>query len=856
MNRAFLSHSSLDKPLVERVAQKLHSARVLIDRKNFQPGKRLADQIVECLEHSSLFVLFASKSSLASEWVQFEISEAERQAIANRLPSILVVLIDPEIKAEDLPEWMRETLATRQRRTPAIVRAILSRLIELSAVALRPLFFGRETDLSDIAEKVIPTDGSRPPQVLVFSGLLGVGRRTLAKRAITDQLFQQIGPTISLGEHLGADALYLRLVEENRDSINRSQLAKAVGKYVSMSHSERARATLAELETLAEENVVPLVTFSTAPLDEQGRFYPELRELFAAMGESPREPYIICVQSRRPAVGEREFGEARLAEFSVQPIDPSSSRKLLIQRLRMAKIAFNEDQVTRLLPFVEGYPPAIDFGVEYASRYGIDALVSSPNILVDLKVKRFGDLLLALVTDKDEQNVLRRVNLSTGLTLEAVSAIAQLELPAAIEKLNSLLDKSFLGLRDGRYIPIAPLRDSVYRAFGYVEAKEYALLASILKEEYWTVEGSVPPLEIVDLTILSAARGKESDLREFSDIVIPSQIAQIAISAYHSRDYALARGFAERILHTKDATDDLWSIYARALVRLATEENASWEEANRAVGETGNRRMRTYPYLRGFYLWKHGDFEGAVEWFGRALNTGDRRVAVFRDRANCLYHLGRYKEAFADIQAARPGDNKFILDLAAAIAIRSKNFKAADEILRDLERVEDKRENFLHRRAMYFAAKRQFELAIKDADEAARRQPPLHEILSSRVDILIELGRYPEAAKALDELEGQFRSKVLRNVRSGLRCKMALRQGDWRTAELLFEKITSPDLDVHQKLLFEILRQKTLDGSLSAKEQEKAKAQLLALSSKIDNIDEAFQRLVDLSLGADDASAQ
>ena len=148
-------------------------------------------------------------------------------------------------------------------------------------------------------------------------------------------------------------------------------------------------------------------------------------------------------------MGEREFGEARLAEFSVQPIDPSSSRKLLIQRLRMAKIAFNEDQVTRLLPFVEGYPPAIDFGVEYASRYGIDALVSSPNILVDLKVKRFGDLLLALVTDKDEQNVLRRVNLSTGLTLEAVSAIAQLELPAAIEKFNSLLDKSFLGLRDG-----------------------------------------------------------------------------------------------------------------------------------------------------------------------------------------------------------------------------------------------------------------------------------------------------------------------------------------------------------------------------------------------------------------------
>jgi hypothetical protein len=61
MPKAYLAHSSDDKPFVDRVANQLGRGFVVYDRMHFQPGVNLLNAIKAGLDESSMFVLFAGK---------------------------------------------------------------------------------------------------------------------------------------------------------------------------------------------------------------------------------------------------------------------------------------------------------------------------------------------------------------------------------------------------------------------------------------------------------------------------------------------------------------------------------------------------------------------------------------------------------------------------------------------------------------------------------------------------------------------------------------------------------------------------------------------------------------------------
>jgi hypothetical protein len=61
--RAFLSHSSADKPFVEAVARELGRQFCAFDQNEFETGEDFRNAIRKALDTSDLFVLFASKTS-------------------------------------------------------------------------------------------------------------------------------------------------------------------------------------------------------------------------------------------------------------------------------------------------------------------------------------------------------------------------------------------------------------------------------------------------------------------------------------------------------------------------------------------------------------------------------------------------------------------------------------------------------------------------------------------------------------------------------------------------------------------------------------------------------------------------
>ena len=847
MARAFLSHSSDDKPYVDIVARRLSRSHVAYDRNNFEPGVDFRDSIRKELDASDLFVLFASARSLASTWVKFEIDEAETRRIAGRLKSVLVVVIDPLLKPGDLPPWMQRGLFISQSRPSQTARMVLTKLMEYEGADRQTLFVGREELLNEVAGELLPPAGAPAPQVIVFSGLQGVGRRSVARRALKDNLSLSFGPVLLLEETSDTATLYLQLLEDANAFTTREQFKEVIRTFQAASIVDQAKMIVREIEAIAKDNAAIVIVDQGGLIEESGMFTDGASAIFNEVSASTAEPYVIVVQRRRPPIAQSR-GMNRIPSFAVPPLSLDATRRLLVQTLKSASITLPKDDVIQeLTGYLDGYPPAVQLAVAYAQRYGLDALIADKSSLVDLKVRTFDRVLTKLQLDDTDQQILRILGIEPGLSLDVLSTISDIATPELVPRVNRLIDHSVIV----RYADVlslaAPMRSSVYREFGIFSPSEYSVFVQRLKGQYWKNPDRVPSLDAIDATLYTAARAGAKEHAAFADIVIPSMLLKIANAAYHDKDWKAARDFAKRAVEADPRPDKGWVILVKAYIRLAYDGAEEWSQAESVLSQLKERGYRTYHYLSGFMNWKRGDLKAAVKNFKQAETSGDRGVAVYRDRAHCEYQLGLVDDAHADIKIAldKYPRNAFIIDLAAAIAIRGGKYDKAQEFLKDLEEVEPRKEHYHHRLATLYAARKQFAPALHEADLAVRRNPPLLEMLTTRIDILIELQRYPEALEELGRVEQEFRGKTAKDVQIGLRCKVALRQGQWREAEGFHSQLHHKDSIVHKYLKAELLRQKAIDQTISASERNYATEEADLLMKELAAVGAAFAFISD-----------
>jgi hypothetical protein len=96
--KAFISHSSIDKPFVERLATDLRTRGKIdawFDKWEILPGDRIPEKLEEGLSNASIFVLVLSPESVNSQWVSYEkdawlsaqVNEEVRARQESRLPS-------------------------------------------------------------------------------------------------------------------------------------------------------------------------------------------------------------------------------------------------------------------------------------------------------------------------------------------------------------------------------------------------------------------------------------------------------------------------------------------------------------------------------------------------------------------------------------------------------------------------------------------------------------------------------------------------------------------------------------------------------------------------------------------------
>ncbi|HEX3581896.1 MAG TPA: toll/interleukin-1 receptor domain-containing protein [Thermoanaerobaculia bacterium] len=834
MDKAFLCHSSNDKPYVERVAKRLGRAKVVFDAMSFAAGHDFRREIEAGLDASALFVFFVSRASLSSTWCKFEVDEAHFRMLNGEIRGQIAVIIDPAVKFGDLPKWMQRLRAIVQPRPVQAAREIERELFAIAptSLAAQP-FVGRQQLQREFVEKLAVRMESGP-RIFIVSGLEGVGRRSYLARVLQDNLGLTLGPYRVLDTTSTFEDLFIWLLDETADVMTRQQLASEATIFRGLDQASQVAEVVNRLRQICEGRFVPALIDRGGILQDNGQIkepYASVVQAFAA----DTDAYITIIDTRAPQVLGAGYADRTLQQ-RIDPLRPQEALVLLHQLMRHESVSLRDADAEELTEYIDGYPPAAYFVARQAKTYGIAATLADKSLLADFKARRFTRFLLNLRLLDAEWNVLTYLASEQSVPLTAVAVALARDAADIAQVVRKLIDNSLIIVADDNLAVSPPVRDAITRAKGHLSVDDYGAIRERLTKVFWADAAAAPSIEVVDATLHAVARSGSVDFDPYKDLVRVSVVHRLARESYYRRDYGQALEYAKRAESMGANNHDIRAIHFKALVRLE-----KWPAAAAKLDEIRERGDREYLFLKGFMFRRQRKFDAAREAYEAAFRGGDNSFALHRDYADCLHRLGRLKEATAQIRSIlnRQTENIFVLDLALRIYVDGT--KSGEDVgmpptdvqryLADLDRFDVDRRFIHHRRATLFAAQEEWERALEAADAACAADSRAFEAFALRIDILIEMGRFREAAEALASLASGF--DIERDVQIGLRVKLATREGRWRDALAEWNTLRDKQRAVAQGLLLRIKDQQAQDSNLSLSERAGARTVAEELRGRI-----------------------
>jgi tetratricopeptide (TPR) repeat protein len=673
--------------------------------------------------------------------------------------------------------------------------------------------------------------------VFIVTGLEGVGRRAYMQRATKDNLGLHLGPFFLYDETKRPEDIYLWLFNETDDLKKRSEIKDELQAFGALTSSEQVAEILNRLKILCRDNCIPAFVDHGGMLEETGQYVPMMAQLLQDFKKLNPDFHLVLVHQRTPFMKDLDLQE-QFFQQALPPLDRHESKLLLQQLFRNLGVKATELQTSELLEYLGGYPPSIYLAARHAQTYGIDVLLADKAVLVDFQVKRFTGLVNKLKLVEKEWLILRYLCSEQVVPLSVIALAVGLTAKEVAPMLRNLIEQSLVVVVDDNYGLSSPIKGAIERVRGNLDTNTYLSICKKLTKEFWEGEDAAPIIEVVDATLHAAARAGVVELTPYADLLRVSTLHKLARECYHRREWAQCLKYVERAEQMDPLSFKIRELHFRALLRV---EN--WEQARTKLAEIQKSGSRNYYYLKGFYHRVRHEYRDAVEAFKSAELLGFQDIALSRDHAECLHRLGKDEEALKRIEAARRRDpaNIFILDLYIRISLANHHIQDAEDALKEMERYDVEKKFLHHRRSRILAEKKLWNPALAEAEAALKTGKGPFEAHAQRIDILIELQRYDEAANALEKLKAEF-GGLRKDVQFGLKCKFHIRQGNWKQAETIWGELKEKDSEINNAMLRQIYELKAKDDTISLMERKQAADEVALLDPDLRNVEYIFTR--------------
>jgi hypothetical protein len=530
--RAFLSHSSKDKPFVSQVADALGPLQCEYDEYSFEFILN-TEAIRNALRRSDLFVFFLSANSVKSTFIAEELRTALEDRARGLLKQVLIFSLDAT-SYQELPEWMRDINVVRRLSTPkACARKIQAALLALEAdKGLAPgTYLGRDEEEAAL-RKVLAAPLGVAPVAIHAVGHFGIGRHTFLRNSLAKFFprFFSVFIDIPLSQNEGAEELYRRLYEHHKVA-SLAQTTKDFEKFGRMSGAEQVELITDMLAELALNGEFIIIDDQGSVYTDAGDFQPYFSQVISELAGSPK-PVIGFTQTRMmPFPYRREYKSSY--HTYLNPLPDGRIKELLSFSLKEAGVDFDEAQLQQLSSLIDGHPFNVRFAVSAINSYGLPSFLADPVDLIEWKRRRAEDFLSLIKFDGLESDLMAALTEYRFLPLELFSQVLKADVTSIARALRRLEEHCCVERRGDYYEVSAPIRDAVGRDSRFERSDDWkrTLGESICETLVSYKDDEHVPVALIDSAVMAVVRGADAP-RYVSSLILPSHLLTIARRYY------------------------------------------------------------------------------------------------------------------------------------------------------------------------------------------------------------------------------------------------------------------------------------------------------------------------------------
>lgn len=656
MVKAFLSHSSSQKPFVEKVASGIGRNFGVVDKFDFESGRDLLSEIQNAIGASSLFVLFISDAALESRWVKNEL-QIVRDLHDEGKVEVTAFIIDPVVTIDDtrIKPWLKKIIIDRVTNPVMVARLIERKIREMvwardSSVDLKKrVFSGRVQELDILQRRFYEQLGHQPKAVLI-SGLEHIGRKKLLVEFYNQKVDNGFHKTyepilLSLGKDDQLDEFVFQL-SEFTESHSKEDAFQAL-----QSREQGRDLAIQMLNEIAESKEVVMINDEMSVIQTDGRLSEWFEDIISAPGLFNRLYFLVA--SRCALNNGYRYPNHNILSLKLNPL-PRQDMITLFNRYASGKdIVCPKSDIEKYVDLSSGYPDKV-FSI-------VDSIACDGKAITDSRLDE-----IASIFDTGFSELLNVFNKEKGLVdfcvllahFEYVSHELLYQLVTPEEVKNSLLFLERYSLFESfgaskQYIRLNPaFSDYISRNRLYLPKKFIERLQDITERLIKSTDDEVLDLSEQLIRIKNLLKRSSYDVHE--KYLLPSYVLKVIVEQYNEGHYSSLVSIADRVLNDfgrhnyKSVIDAVKYWQCLALCRMNSPR--ALQEAEFFV--TGDRKMYgMFYFIKGFYFRLLGKYPQAKNEYEKVLADERNLHARYLFKAEhelviTLMKLNNYKDAY------------------------------------------------------------------------------------------------------------------------------------------------------------------------------------------------------------------
>lgn len=644
MPKAFLSHSSKQKNLVETIAQRLGRENCVLDKFNFEVGLPTLDEIIRSIEKSDLFVFFLTDESLSSDWVKREIDFAKNLKDQNISKQLLILLIDNSISHNDerIPNWMAEVYNIRPITDPILIFKKINSKLRDVAIQSHPfiikkeeIFVGRNEAMNEFEKKYYNLELIKP-SVLIASGFEGVGRRKFLKHALdkVGRLNKFHDPiTISLDTRDSVEDFILRIEDLNSKDTN--EILLRIKDESLEAKIEYAKNLLLEFQRF---NEILFILDKGCIVQPNKQIVTWFKKIISAK-EFHNSTCVCNISIFRP-IGHLSNLAAKIIPFHINELSPTDRQVLFIKYCELFEIAPEKENIERFLSVLNGMPGQIFYTALLIKDHGSEFVAKN----ID-EIRKFEDYKVFHIIDLVKSENLLSYNLLLFISrFEFISFDLIYRVFGATVDVNESLDSLYVyGIYDR--IGIDKEYIKVHHAISdYISRSKVELphnINQLLKIEIRRILSAKIGHSDVSEILVTVKTLIQNGERVPEKYFIPSVALRTIVELYYQKEYDQLILLADRVLVNHRKYDD----HIVREIRYWTAMSLARKKSRLFFDHLKYFEGVDYYFLLGFFRRIEHKNKEAENLFKEALKYDQNSQKTRRELVNVLLSLHKYSQA-------------------------------------------------------------------------------------------------------------------------------------------------------------------------------------------------------------------